>query len=107
MAKVAAKRTKGEERSKPAAPRARREREKTYPPFLPLAFRNDGRVVINVNECEGRDLKGRERWSAVVLRPSEARLVFEGLEDGFSRAAARIVRGMPKLRRPRAKRGAQ
>ena len=107
MAKVAAKRTKSEERSKPTAPRARRKREKTYPPFLPFAFRSDGRVLINVNECEGRDLKGRERFDAVVLRPSEARLVFEGLEDGFSQAAARIAGGMPKLRRPRAKRGAR
>lgn len=107
MAKVAAKRPKSEERSKPTAPRARRKREKTYPPFLPFAYRCDGRVLINVNECEGRDLKGRERFVAVVLRPSEARLVFKGLDDGFSGAAARIAGSMPKLRRPRTKRGAR
>jgi len=48
-------------------------------------------VFINVNECEGRDLKGRERFNAVVLRPSEARLVFKGLDDGLSGAAARVA----------------
>ena len=108
MAKVAAKRAKSEERSKPAAPRARRKREKTYPPFLPFAYRCDGRVLINVTECEGRDLKGRERFIAVVLRPSEARLVFKEFDDGLSGAAARIAGRMPKLKRPGAKkRGAK
>lgn len=107
MAKVAAKRAKSEERSKPSAPRAPRKREKTYPPFHPFAIRTDGRVLFNVNECEGRSLKGRERFNAVVLRPSEARLAFEGLDDGFSEAAARIAGAMPKLRRPRVKRGAR
>jgi hypothetical protein len=107
MAKVAAKRAESEERTKAAAPRARRKREKTYPPFLPFAFRCDGRVMINVNECKGRSLKGRERFVAVLLRPSEARIAFGRLDDSFSEAVGRIVGSMPKLKRQSAKRGAR
>jgi hypothetical protein len=63
-------------------------------------------VLINVNECKGRSLKGRERFAGVVLRESEARIAFSGLYDGLSDAAARIA-GMPRLRRQSAKGGAR
>jgi hypothetical protein len=55
--------------------------------------------LINVNECQGRSLKGRERFTGAVLRPSEARIAFGGLDDGLSDAAARIAGKMPRMRR--------
>jgi hypothetical protein len=60
-------------------------------------------MLINVNECKGRNLKGRERFVGVVLMPGEARLALGGIEDGLSGVAANIAFKMPRLRRSRRK----
>lgn len=122
MAKVAAKEPKSDKRTKPAPSRStseqepargkqpptkarpRRKRERVFRAFVPFAIRSDGAVLINVNECEGRSIKGRERFTGAVLRPSEARIAFGGLDDGLSSAAAQIAGKMPRTRR-RARRG--
>jgi hypothetical protein len=68
-----------------------------------LAMTSNCILLINVSECEGRDLEGRERFVGVAATEEEARSVYQAADDAFSDAASKIAAKLPlaKGARPR------
>jgi len=84
MAKVT-KRSKGGERQHP-------EPSVTN---APLAMTSNCILLININECEGRNLEGRERFVGVVATAEEALNVQRAAEDAFCDAASKLAAKLP------------
>ena len=94
MAKVARSKTGKQPKPTKQGGRAARKRE-TAPLSVPFAITSDGRLVINVTECEGRSLEGREMFTGAVLNEKEARAALGRITNGIADAAAWIAGEMP------------
>ena len=96
MAK-ATKRSKGSQGQRPDEPSVTN---------APLAMTSNGILLINVIECDGRDLEGRERFVGVAATAKEALSVHRAADDAFCAAASKIAANLPLVkearRRPRA-----
>ena len=84
MAKATA-RSKGSKRQRPGPSVTK----------APLAMTSNGLLLINVLECEGRDLKDRERFVGVAATPEEARSIYRATEDAFCAAASKLAANLP------------
>jgi hypothetical protein len=67
---------------------------------------SNGLLLINIIECEGRDLEGREQFVGVAATPGEARSVYRAADDAFCATVSKIAANLPldnkARRRPRA-----
>jgi hypothetical protein len=79
-----------------------RTRRRHDPFSAPFAVRSDGRVMINVADCTGYSVEGREIFKGALLTPSESRSVLKNAGDGLAWAASCILRKLPYRRRAEA-----
>ena len=64
-----------------------------------LAVRDDGRLMLSTEDCEDRDLSGRELVTFVLLTREETIRVRQRASDGFAYTAARTANDLPKLKK--------
>ena len=62
-----------------------------------IAVRHDGRLMLSLDDCDGRDLTGRIVLQFVLLGDAEADLAREAIQDAMYYAAARAVARLPKI----------
>ena len=61
-----------------------------------LAIRDDGRVMLSLEDCQDRDLTGREVVTFVLLTPEETERARIRALDGLLYVAARTANELPK-----------
>lgn len=61
----------------------------------PVAMTSNCILLINVNEFEGRDLEGRERFVGVAATEEEAQHLYEAADDAFASAASNVAAKLP------------
>lgn len=76
-------------------------READHEPPAPLsrfALRDDGVVLLSIDDMHDRVLEGRELQTFLVLRPDERARARDIVDDGICAAASSIAASIPKKR---------
>lgn len=82
--------------SKPSPePDAKPNRPNTNASDAPFALTSNGLLLVNINQCRGRDLEGREQFVGVSLRPNESQITRGVLENACFDAAGQVAGSMP------------
>lgn len=79
----------------PSGPR-RRSRDEPPPPLSCFAIRQDGSLLLSIEDADDRDLAGRQLQMFLVLTQDEGLMAREVADDGISAAAARVIAKLPK-----------
>jgi len=61
-----------------------------------LLVRDDGALLLSTEDCEDRDLRGREIITCILLTPEEAEFAREKAFDGLCLTAARVASKLPQ-----------
>lgn len=70
--------------------------ETIHGPLSHIAVRDDGALMVSVDDCADRDLSGREMVQYVVLRADEETRARELVDEYLPDVVSRIIAGFPK-----------
>lgn len=81
-------------------PSGRRRRdvfgEEAPPPLSRFALRDDGHLLLSIEDAADRDFGGRALQTYLVLTSDEIGDARQTADDGISAAAAQVIGGLPK-----------
>lgn len=85
----------GSDEVPPSGPRRRGSGEPP-PPLSRFALRDDGILLLSIEDASDRDLDGRALQTFLILTEAEVVEARQTADDGISAAAAKLIARLPK-----------